>query len=87
VPENAPVPLNRIERVLAGMIGALLAVSIVSIVSIMIAAGTGSDMGDGPWPTLLLTGYLGLPIVFLLIVVFLVASVTRRRRRAGDGDR
>jgi len=87
VPENAPVPLNRIERVLAGIIGALLAVSIVAIVAVMIAAGTGSDMGGGPWPTLLLTGYIGLPIVFLLIVVFLVTSVTRRRRQAGDGER
>lgn len=86
MPENAPVPLNRIERVLAGMIGAILAVALVAIVVVMIAAGTGSDMSSGPWPVLLLLGYLGLPIVFLMIVVFLVTAA-RRRRGTADGGR
>jgi len=86
VPENAPVPLNRIERVLAGMIGAILAVALAAIVAVMIAAGTGSDMSSGPWPMLLLVGYIGLPVVFLMIVTFLVTSA-RRRRAPRDGER
>lgn len=85
MPENAPVPLNRTERVLAGLLGALLAVTIGALVATMVAAGTGSDMASQPWPTLLLVAYLGFPVVFLLIAVALVTH-TRRRRRAADGD-
>jgi hypothetical protein len=87
VPENAPVPLNRIERVLAAMIAAIVGVSVIAIVATMIAAGTGTAMSGGIWPTLVLIGYVGLPLAFLVIVVFLVASTVRRRRLARTGER
>jgi hypothetical protein len=86
VPENAPVPLNRIERVLAAMILAIIAISLLAIVATMLAAGGGAQMSGGIWPSLMLIGYIGLPIAFLLILTFLIVSV-RRRRTARDGGR
>jgi hypothetical protein len=86
VPENAPVPLNRTERVLAAMILAVIGISLISIVVVMIAAGAGTEMSGGIWPSLVLVGYIGLPLAFLLIVAFLIVSV-RRRRPARDGGR
>ncbi|MBN9140932.1 MAG: multidrug ABC transporter ATPase [Micrococcales bacterium] len=87
MPENAPVPLNRIERVLAAMIAAVMGVSIIAIVATMIAAASGASMSGGIWPALVLIGYIGLPLAFLMIVTFLVASSVRRRRLARDGER
>ncbi len=86
MPENAPVPLNRIERVLAAMILAIIAISLAAIVATMLGAGAGLDMSGGIWPSLMLVGYIGLPIAFLLIVTFLIVSA-RRRRTARDGGR
>jgi hypothetical protein len=34
-----------------------------------------------------LVGYVGLPLAFVLIVVFLVVSTTRRRKLDRDGGR
>ncbi|AYF97392.1 hypothetical protein [Protaetiibacter intestinalis] len=87
MPENAPVPLNRIERVLTAMIATIMGLSIIGIVVVMIAAGSGVEMKGGIWPTLVLIGYIGLPLAFVLIVVFLIVSTTRRRRLARDGER
>ncbi|HET8896704.1 MAG: hypothetical protein M3Y46_12790 [Actinomycetota bacterium] len=86
MPENAPVPLNRIERVLAAMILAIIAVSLLAIISTMLAAGAGTEMSGGIWPALMLVGYIGLPIAFVLIVTFLIVSA-RRRRTTRDGGR
>ncbi|TXK19365.1 hypothetical protein [Homoserinibacter sp. GY 40078] len=87
MPENAPVPLNRTERVLAVMIATIVGFSIVAIVIVMIASGAGAEMSGGIWPTLVLVGFIGLPIAFLLVVAFIVVSVVRRRRIAQDGGR
>ncbi|MCS0498825.1 multidrug ABC transporter ATPase [Protaetiibacter mangrovi] len=87
MPENAPVPLNRIERVLAAMIAAIVGISIIAIVATMIAASSGAEMSGGIWPALVLVGYIGLPLAFLLIVAFLVVSTVRRRRLDRDGER
>jgi uncharacterized membrane protein len=87
VPENAPVPLNRTERVLAGMIASIVGLAIIGIVATMIGAASGVAMSGGIWPVLLLIGYIGLPIAFVLVIVFLIVSTTRRRRIARDGER
>jgi len=87
VPENAPVPLNRIERVLAAMIAAVVGVSVISIAATLIASSAGADMTAGLWPAAAMIGYFGLPIAFVLIVVFLILSVVRRNRLARDGGR
>lgn len=87
MPENAPVPLNRTERVLAGMIASIVGLSIVGIVATMIGSASGATMSGGIWPVLLLIGFIGLPIAFVLVIVFLIVSTTRRRRLARDGER
>lgn len=87
MPENAPVPLNRTERVLAAMIASIVGIAIIAIVTTMIAATSGADMTSGAWPGVALIGYIGLPIAFLLIVAFLIVSTVRRRRLARDGGR
>ena len=87
VPENAPVPLNRTERVLAVMIASIVGLSIIAIVATMIGAAAGTSMGAGIWPVLLGIGYIGLPLAFILVIVFMVVSTTRRRRLARDGER
>jgi len=87
VPENAPVPLNRTERVLAGMIASIVGLAIIAIVATMIGAASGTAMSGGIWPVLLLIGYIGLPLAFVLVIVFMVVSTTRRRRIARDGER
>lgn len=87
MPENASVPLNRIERVLASMIAGVVGLSLLAIVGTLIGSVSGADMSTGVWPALLGIGYFGLPLAFLLIITFIVLSVTRRRRIARDGDR
>jgi len=87
VPENAPVPLNRIERVLAAMIAAVVGVSVIAIVTTLIASASEAVMTEGLWPAAALVGYVGLPLAFLLIVVFLIVSTVRRSRLARDGER
>ena len=87
MPENAPVTFNRTERVLTAMIATIVGLSLIAIVATMIASGSGAEMSGGIWPTLVLVGYLGLPLAFLLIVVFLVVTTVRRRRLARDGER
>ena len=87
MPENAPVPLNRTERVLAGMIAAIVGLSVIAIVATMIGSAAGATTGEGIWPVLVLIGYVGLPIAFVLVIVFMVVSTTRRRRLARDGER
>lgn len=87
MPENAPVPLNRIERVLTAMIASIVGISIIAIVATIIAASSGVTMSEGVWPVVALVGYIGLPIAFLLIVAFLIVSTVRRRRLARNGER
>lgn len=86
MPENAPVPLNRTERVLVAMIVAIVAMSLAAIAGTMIGASSGADMSGGIWPSLMLIGYLGLPAAFLLIVSFIILSA-RRRRPSRNGGR
>jgi purine-cytosine permease-like protein len=82
VAENTPVPLNRIERVLAFMIASIAGLSVLSILAIIIASAAKADTREGAWPTVAVLPGIGLPIAFVLIVVFAVVSIVRRRRIA-----
>ena len=53
MPENASVPLNRIERVLASMIAGVVGLSLLAIVGTLIGSVSGADMSTGVWPALL----------------------------------
>lgn len=81
---DTAVPLNRIERVLAFMIGSVAAVSILAIVAVLVANLAGASLSGGLWPAVSALPFVGLPLAFVLIVVFLVVSTTRRRRLGRD---
>ena len=77
---------NRIERVLLTMAGGVIGVSIIAILAVFIARSTGKDdFSDGIWPTVAVVPPVGLVIGALLVIVFLVVSVVRRRGAGGRG--
>jgi hypothetical protein len=80
VANDTPVPLNRIERVLAAMIAAIGGLSLLAIVSILIASASKLDTSEGPWLLIAVLPTIGLPIAFVLIIVFAVLAIVRRRR-------
>lgn len=83
---DTAVPLNRIERVLAYMIGSVAGFSILAIVATMIAGLAGIDTRQGVWAAIAVVPLVGLSLAFVLIIVFMILSFTRRRRlgRAGS---
>ena len=84
VAENTRVPLNRIERILAFVIGSLVGVSILAIVATFIGRASHVDFSVGAWPAAIVLPLIALPLVVILLIVFLVISVTRRSRLARD---
>lgn len=83
VTDSAPIPLNRIERVLAFMIASVGGLSVLAIVAVLTASVSGVDTSEGPWLPIAVLPTIGLPIAFVLIIVFSVLSIVRRRRIAG----
>ncbi len=80
------MPLNRTERVLVFMIAGILVLSVVTIVVVTILTATGAAPGGGAfWESVQLLPLVGLPLAFVLIIVFLVLSTLRRRRIAEGG--
>jgi hypothetical protein len=84
VANDTAVPLNRIERVLAYMIGSSAGLSILAIVATLVANLAGVATREGAWLVVAAVPLVGLPLAFALIVVFLIVSVVRRRRLAQD---
>ena len=85
VAENTPVPLNRIERVLAFMVAGIGGLSLLAIIAILVATLTNVNTSEGPWLPISVFPALGLPVALVLIIVFAVVSIVRRRRIARDG--
>ena len=79
--------LNRTERTLAFIIAAIIGLSLLSIIALLIGGAVGASQSGGIWTTVAMIGFVGLPIAFLLIVVFLILSTVRRRRLAQDAGR
>lgn len=82
---DTSVPLNRIERILAFMIASAAGLSIIAIVATLIAGMTGTDTSQGIWLTITVLPLIGLTLAVVLIIVFLIVSVVRRRRLSGNG--
>lgn len=78
---------NRIERVLAWMIAAIVALSVLCFVVIIIAQLNAVDLGSGFWPVIAMTPYFGLPAAFVLIIVVMILNARRRTRAAKDARR
>ncbi len=83
--ENTPIPLNRIERVLAFMVGGIGGLSVVAIIAILLATLSRLDTSEGPWLPIAVVPWLGLPITAVLLMVFAVVCFVRRRRIRRDG--
>ncbi|MEO7148273.1 MAG: multidrug ABC transporter ATPase [Terrimesophilobacter sp.] len=90
-PSKAPASINRIERMLAFMLIALIAISLLCFVAVI--AGTSLGVGNndgfshGVWPAVFMVPYLGLPLAFLMLVGLLVSNGIRRQRAATRGNR
>jgi uncharacterized membrane protein len=84
--ESEVPPPSRLERVLAAIIGAVIALSVMAFFAIISGTWSGmqsADFSAGLWPSVTLMPLFGLPIGFILIIALLIVS-TRRRRGAGD---
>jgi hypothetical protein len=84
VARGTAVPLNRIERILAFMLGAVVALTIASVVAIFIGGAVGAVETAGIWPVLRLLPAIGLPIALVFAIVLIIVMGVRRRRLAAD---
>ena len=79
------VPLNRIERILAFVLGAVAALTVICIAAVLIGRAVGvTDLSAGVWPVIGLLPLLGLPVALVLAIVLIIAMGIRRRRLAAD---
>lgn len=63
------------------MIAAVGGLSLIAIIAVIVVTTAGGT----PWPIAVVLPGIGLPIAFVLIIVFAVLNVTRRRR-LGNGS-
>lgn len=77
---DTPVPLNRIETILRNMIVSVAGLSLLAIIATIVGNLAGVNTRDGVWLIVTVLPFIGLTIAVVLIVVFLIVSVTRRRR-------
>jgi len=78
--EDAPL----IERVLAILIVIIIAISVISFFSVLIASANGvarEDFTQGVWPLLTWVSYVGLPTGLLLILTLLFMNMRRRAKQ------
>ena len=83
---DTPVPLNRIERILRNMIASAAGLSILAILAVIVANLSGTNTREGIWLAVAVLPFVGLTLAFVLIIVFMIVSVVRRRRLARDGS-
>jgi hypothetical protein len=85
VANDTPVPLNRIERILRNMIASAAGLSLLAILATIVAGFARINVNEGLWPVVVVLPFIGLTIAFVLIIVFLVVSIVRRRRLGREG--
>ncbi len=81
--DSADIPVRAIDRLLAFTALGLAAASILSFFAILagMAFGVhGTAFGQGAWPVIAAVPWIGLPLAFVLMVVLLLMSYTRRAR-------
>lgn len=84
MPNDTPVRPNRIERILGVMAATVIGIAIVDIIVLLIAGASKIDLGAGAWPIVRILPLTALPIGFLLLVGFIIATGLRRRRESLD---
>ena len=81
---TTPTPENsRVERVLAAMVAAIIALAIVCFAATLIASASGmkgADFTAAIWPTVAALPLIALPIGFILLVVLIGINWSRRRK-------
>jgi uncharacterized membrane protein len=88
VARGTAIPLNRIERILAFVLGAVAVLTVAAIVALLIGRAAGvTALSTGIWPVVGILPLLGLPIVLVLAIVLIVVMGVRRRRLAADDAR
>jgi ABC-type transport system involved in multi-copper enzyme maturation permease subunit len=86
VANDTPVPLNRIERILRNMIASAAGLSILAILAVILANLTGVNTRESVWLMVAVLPFIGLTLALVLIIVFMIVSVVRRRRLARDSS-
>lgn len=82
------VPLNRIERILAFVLGSVAGLTVISIVALLVGRAIHvRDFSAGVWPVVAVLPLLGLPVALVLAIVLIVVMNMRRRRLAADDAR
>jgi len=87
VARGTAVPLNRIERIVAFVLGAIGGLTVLDLVVLLIARVAGADFRQGIWTVVAVLPGIGIPILFIALVVFIVLMVLRARRLAADDAR
>ncbi len=85
---DSDLPVSRLDRILAFMALGLLALSVLSFLSIMISTAMGlthEDYGTGIWPAVSAIVYIAPPLAFVLMLTVIIRAFIRRARanRAG----
>lgn len=78
--DDAPL----LERVLAILIVVIIAISVISFFSVLIASANGvarEDFTQGVWPLLTWVSYVGLPTGLILILTLLFINMRRRAKQ------
>lgn len=83
---DTPVPLNRIERILRNMIASAAGLSILAILATIVANLSGVNTREGVWLVVAVLPFIGLTVAFVLMIVFTIVSILRRRRLARDSS-
>jgi uncharacterized membrane protein len=88
VARGTAIPLNRIERILAFVLGAVAVLTVAAIVALLIGRAAGvTALSAGIWPVVGILPMIGLPIVLVVAIVLIVVMGIRRRRLAADDAR
>jgi uncharacterized integral membrane protein len=81
-PADAPATFNRTERILAFMVGGIVILILACFVVMITGWLTMKQIpGDGIWPVALGVVYFGPPLAFVLMMVLLAVTWTRKARQ------
>jgi DMSO/TMAO reductase YedYZ heme-binding membrane subunit len=64
------------------MVIGIMVVSLVALITVLVATWAGNDFGGGAWPVVAMTPYFGLPLAILLLLALVITATVRRARAA-----
>jgi hypothetical protein len=78
-------PAPRVQRILATMVLAIVAMSVLAFLAVIVGTAVGmqsADFAAGIWPAVAVLPLVGLPIACVLLIVVVVLAALRRARDA-----